>query len=86
MHTFTGIIEGRLTWYDIVYQFRNDTGHRVQEQFREFETNFSPGKKLTEEVLNATYPACACECPAACTSLSYDVRVEEGEPLHPSIT
>lgn len=81
----SGILESRLSWYDIVYQFRDHMGHRYQNMFKEYEKKGTPGKKLTPEVLNASFPDCACDCPAACTNLGYEMKIEQGAPLNPKM-
>lgn len=50
--------------------------------FEGYETELdTSGKKLTAAVLNASFPDCNCDCPAACTTLEYTVIVKEGAPL-----
>ncbi|KAG8292816.1 hypothetical protein J6590_030271 [Homalodisca vitripennis] len=78
------ILGGRYTWREIVLHYRQWVGDRIQSTFKDYE--YSRGgsiggpKNLSDELLKSTYPDCICDCPATCTSLHYDVEINQ-QPL-----
>ncbi|XP_054273667.1 pickpocket protein 28-like [Macrosteles quadrilineatus] len=78
----TAILGGRYTWREIVLDYREWVGDRIQRLFKDYQYNRrGTGKwNVTDQLLEDTYPDCRCECPVACSSLTYDVEVNQ-QPL-----